>query len=50
MLGFERFDYAVVTITGSKLVRQIKKGQFDLSTLCSPDARVPYVWEVVLAA
>jgi len=50
MLGFEWFDYAVVTITGSELVHQIKKGQFDLSTLCSPDARVPYVWEVVLAA
>lgn len=50
MLGFKRFDHAVVTITGSELVHQIKKGQFDLSTLCSPDARVPYVWEVVLAA
>jgi len=49
MLGFERFDYAVATVIGSKLVHQIKKGQFDLSTLCSLNARASYVWEVVLA-
>jgi transposase-like protein len=29
MLGFKRFDNAVVTIFGIELVEKIKKGQFD---------------------
>ena len=28
MLGFKRFDHAVVTITGIELAEKIKKGQF----------------------
>jgi len=50
MLGFKRFDYAAITISGIELVHQIKKGQFDVSALCVPRARTPQVWEVVLAA
>jgi transposase-like protein len=49
MLGFKRFDHAAVTITGIELVHQIQKGQFDLSALCSPEARAPHAWEAVLA-
>ena len=50
MLGFKRFDYATITITGIELVHQIKKSQFDISALCSPQTRTPQVWEAVLAA
>jgi hypothetical protein len=50
MLGFKRFDYAWVTISGIELIHQIKKGQFDVSVLCLPLARTPQVWEGVLAA
>ncbi len=50
MLGFKRFDHAAVTIAGVELAHQIKKCQFDLSALCSPEARAPQVWEAVLAA
>jgi transposase-like protein len=41
MLGFKRFDHAVVTPTGIELIHQINKGQFDLSTICPTRARVP---------
>jgi len=47
MLGFKRFDHATITITGIELVHQIKKGQFDISVLCSPHARTPQSWEAV---
>jgi transposase-like protein len=50
MLGFKRFDYATITITGIELVHQIKKQQFDLAAICAPHARTPQVWEAVLAA
>ena len=50
MLGFKRFDHATITITGIELVHQIKKGQFDVSVLCSPQTRTPQVWEAVLTA
>jgi transposase-like protein len=50
MLGFKCFDHAVVTISGIEFVHQIKKGQFDLSVLCSPQFRMPQIWEAVLAA
>jgi len=50
MLGFKRFDYAAVTLAGIELVHQIKKGQFDISILCSPQLRTPRVWETCLAA
>jgi putative transposase len=50
MLGFKRFAFATITISGIELVHQIKKKQFDLSALCAPHARTPQVWETVLAA
>ena len=50
MLGFKRFDYTTTTSTGIELVHQMKKGQFDISVLCSPHARTPQIWEAVLAA
>jgi transposase-like protein len=50
MLEFKRFDHAATTITGIELIHQIKKGQFDTSTLCPPQTRAPQMWESVLAA
>jgi hypothetical protein len=50
MLGFKRFAHATLTITGSELLQQIKKTQFDGSAVCSPQTRTPQVWEAVLAA
>ena len=50
MLGFRRFDHATITISGIELVHQIKKGQFDLSAICTPRARTPQIWESALAA
>jgi transposase-like protein len=49
-LGFQRFDYAGVTIAGIELTHQIKKGQFDVSVLCPHRSRTPQIWEAVLAA
>jgi transposase-like protein len=50
MLGFKRFDHARVTLAGIELAHQIKKRQFDLSALCSSEARTPQMWDAVLAA
>jgi transposase-like protein len=50
MLGFKRLAHASITIAGIELVHQIKKKQFDVSALCSPQTRTPHVWETVLAA
>ena len=50
MLGFKRFDYTAITLAGIELVHQIKKRQFDVSTLCPARTRTPQVWEAVLAA
>jgi transposase-like protein len=50
MLGCKRFEHAAITISGIELVHQIKKEQFDLSTLCPAHTRTPQVWEAVLAA
>jgi transposase-like protein len=50
MLGFKRFAHATITITGIELIQQIKKNQFDVSAICSPQTRTPQVWEAVLAA
>src|SRR5882672_10615565 len=50
VLGFKRIDHAAITISGIELVHQIKKGQFDVSALCSSRARTPQVWAAVLAA
>ncbi len=50
MLGFQRFNYAGVTIAGIELIHQIKKKQFDVSALCPTYTRTPQVWEAVLTA
>jgi len=50
MLGFKRFAHAAITLSGIELVHQIKKNQFDLSAICTLNARTPHVWEAVLAA
>jgi len=50
MLGFKRFAHAAITLSGIELVHQIKKGQFDVSALFSPQTRTPQIWEAVLAA
>ncbi len=50
MLGFQRFDYAAVTLAGIELVHQIKKQQFNLSPLCPAHTQTPQVWQAVLAA
>ncbi len=50
MLGFKDFKHASTTITGIELIHQIKKDQFDISTLCPARPRTPQVWEAVLVA
>jgi hypothetical protein len=50
ILGFQRFDYAAVTLTGIELMHQIKKKQFDVSALCPTLTQTPQLWEAVLAA
>src|SRR5262249_33509702 len=41
MLGLQRFDSAAVTLAGIELVHQIKKKQFDVSSLCPTHTRTP---------
>jgi transposase-like protein len=43
MLGFKRFDHATIMITGTELVHQIRKGQFDVAAFCSSTMRTPQV-------
>jgi len=51
MLGFKKFGSAAVTISGIELVQKIKKGQFDIpKSIDAREARMPQVWEAVLAA
>ena len=50
MLGFKRFRTAAITIAGIELLRQISKGQFNLTRLRLQDRRAPAVWDAVLAA
>jgi transposase-like protein len=50
LLGFKRFAYAVITISGIELVHQIKKGHFDVSAIGAPQTRTLQMWETVLAA
>jgi len=49
MLGCKRFAHAT-TITGIELIDQMKKSQFAVSAVCSPQTRTPQGWEAVLAA
>ena len=50
MLGFKRFKYAGVTISGIELIHQIRKGQFDVWVFCHHQSQTPQIWEAVLAA
>ena len=51
MLGFKRFDHAVVTISGIELAEQIKKGQFKTGKLgAGKAASMADLWEAALAA
>jgi transposase-like protein len=51
MLGFKNFTNADVAIGGIELAQEIRKGQFDTSAVIMREgARVPQVWEAVLAA
>jgi transposase-like protein len=50
MLGFKRFDHAVVTISGIELVQKIRKHQFKTGQLGSRSATMLELWNAVLAA
>jgi transposase-like protein len=50
MLGFKRFENALVTISGIELAHKIRKGQFDTSAINQQGLRAQQVWEAVLAA
>jgi putative transposase len=50
MLGFKKFENAVVTISGIELVHKIKKGQFDTSELRLEGARAEELWQAIVAA
>jgi transposase-like protein len=50
MLGFKRFDNAVVTISGIELAEKIKKGQFKTGQLGGAEATMSELWNAALAA
>ena len=50
MLGFKRFDNAVVTISGIELAEKIKKGQFKTGKLVGRKATMLELWNAALAA
>jgi len=50
MLGFKRFDYAAVTISGIELAEKIKKGQFKTGKFGSRKASMSELWSAALAA
>jgi transposase-like protein len=50
MLGFKRFDHAVVTISGIELAEKIKKGQFKTDKLGGAEATMSELWNAALAA
>ena len=58
MLGFKNFGNAAVAISGVELVREIRKGQFNITQLkvgmkigmkIGMKVRMPQVWDAVLA-
>jgi transposase-like protein len=49
MLGFKRFDNALVTISGIELAEKIKKGQFKTGKL-GRKATMTELWSAALAA
>jgi transposase-like protein len=50
MLGFKRFDNAVVTISGIELAEKIKKGQFQTGKLGGAKAAMSELGNAALAA
>jgi transposase-like protein len=51
MLGFKQFSNAAVTVRGIEPAREIRRGQFDTSSVTVREgARVPHMWDAVLAA
>ena len=51
MLGFKRFDNAVVTISGIELAAEkVKKGQFKTGKVGGCDATMTELWNAALAA
>jgi hypothetical protein len=50
MLGFKRFDNAVVTISGIELAEKIKKGQVKTGKLGGYHATMTQLWNAALAA
>jgi transposase-like protein len=50
MLGFKRFDNAVVTLSGIELAEKIKKGRFKLGKLGGAKASMSELWNAALAA
>jgi transposase-like protein len=50
MLGFKRFDNALVTIFGIELAEKIKKGQFKTGKLGGCNATMSELWSATLAA
>jgi transposase-like protein len=50
MLGFKRFDNALVTISGIELAEKIKKGQFKTGKLGGRNATMSELWSAALSA
>jgi transposase-like protein len=50
MLGLKSFRTAAVVIGGIELAEKIKKGQFQIAKLGRRTARMPEIWQAVLAA
>lgn len=49
MVGFKRFDNAVVTISGIELAEKIKKGQFQIAKPGGRQATMSELWSAALA-
>ena len=48
MLGFKRFDYAVVTLSGIELAEKIKKEQFKTGKLGGAEATMSELWNATM--
>ena|SRR5689334_2256327 len=50
MLGFKRFHYVAVTISGIELMQKIQKRQFKIGKLARRPATWPEIWAAALAS
>ena len=50
MLGFKRFDHAVVTISGIELAEKIKATLYQMPCYCNCNATMSELWNAALAA